>query len=304
MTSLRQNPLLQKNAELRFSHFAKDPNISYDLFLKFHRGDTYQGQITSTFSLQKTSSDLFIDYSGSDITSLTVNGASISNPESIRKDRFLSLPESNLKIGENTVTIGFKNKFATNGQGLHGFIDTDGKQYFYSELEPYNCNKFFPCFDQPDLKAPLHLSTAAPKEWLVVANNNINSELTQKFDKKAYLTTQEIDSHTVQVYNPTPKISSYLYCCCGGDYRVIKSEDPDSKYPMSAFCRESLVNYFESQAKEIFLIHKESIRFYEDFFGVAYPFEKCDILFAVEYNMGAMENPGLILYNDRYIWKD
>ncbi len=45
------------------------------------------------------------------------------------------------------------------------FIDTDQKQYLYTQFEPYFANRVFPLFDQPDLKAPLTLTLACPSDW-------------------------------------------------------------------------------------------------------------------------------------------
>jgi aminopeptidase N len=43
---------------------------------------------------------------------------------------------------------------------------------------------------------------------------------------------------------------------------------------------------------------------YENFFDFPYPFKKYDHAFCPEFNVGAMENPGLVTFNDRYIFDD
>ena len=46
---------------------------------------------------------------------------------------------------------------------MHYFLDKeDNSEYIYSKFEPFNANKAFPCFDQPDLKAPYTLLVLAP----------------------------------------------------------------------------------------------------------------------------------------------
>ena len=40
----------------------------------------------------------------------------------------------------------------------------------YSESEPFNQHKGFPCFDQPDLKAEINFAAVVPKSWIVRAN--------------------------------------------------------------------------------------------------------------------------------------
>jgi aminopeptidase N len=43
--------------------------------------------------------------------------------------------------------------------------------------------------------------------------------------------------------------------------------------------------------------------FYKDFFGKPYPFRKYDQIFVPEHNYGAMENVGLVTYNENYMYR-
>jgi aminopeptidase N len=51
------------------------------------------------------------------------------------------------------------------------FIDVDGKQYIYTQFEPYEANRVFPCFDQPDLKAKMRLYIISPNNWKKIISN-------------------------------------------------------------------------------------------------------------------------------------
>ena len=46
------------------------------------------------------------------------------------------------------------------------------------------------------------------------------------------------------------------------------------------------------------------MKFYEKFFGYDYAFSKYDQVFAHEYKCGAMENAGIVTFNDVKIWKE
>ena len=72
---------------------------------------------------------------------------------------------------------------------------------------------------------------------------------------------------------------------------------------MSLYCRESLFEYLLKMSASIFEVTKEAMRFYEKFFGYDYPFGKYDNVFCPEFNCGAMENAGLVTFNDVYIFK-
>jgi len=73
---------------------------------------------------------------------------------------------------------------------------------------------------------------------------------------------------------------------------------------MRVYCRKSLVKYAQKMSDDFFRITKASIRYYEELFGTAYPFDKLDSVFCPDYAMGAMENVGCITYNDDYIERD
>lgn len=73
---------------------------------------------------------------------------------------------------------------------------------------------------------------------------------------------------------------------------------------MSLYCIESLFEYMKNLAPFIFEITIESMRFFEAFFGYKYAFNKYDQIFAHEYKWGAMENAGIVTFNDLYIFKE
>lgn len=308
MDKYLKSSLTQVQAEARAKLFtpAKD-NITYNLFLKAKKGDTYEGSVTASFELQNVTSDFFFEYPGTQIHEITVNGKKLDtadNYESLRDKRFLYIPPDQLQKGKNQVRIKFSNLYANDGKGLHSFTDTDGKQYVYSKSEPYAANKIFPCFDQPDLKAKLDFIIAAPNDWVPIFNEPVCEETTKTLNKKDYLTAEEETSYTVTAFKMTPILSTYLYVFIAGPYKEIKSNNLYKDITMSVYCRESLLQYMQAQAEEVFDITRETVKFYEKFFDYPYPFRKYDSIFCPEFSSGAMENPGAITFNDLYVWRE
>src|SRR5436190_494106 len=65
------------------------------------------------------------------------------------------------------------------GDGFHQFKDPeDGEEYLYTNFEPYEAHRLFPCFDQPDIKATYELTVTAPPEWEIIANARQATEAT------------------------------------------------------------------------------------------------------------------------------
>ena len=297
-----QEPLKESQAQKRAQLFdlTQEDSISYALFLKCMKGDNFEGKVNIRFKLKAISSDFFIDYAGTTIKSISINNNHLEtqdNYEFLRDTRFLKIPESSLTQGENEISIEYANVYSKDGMGLHSFLDTDGKQYLYSQGELYEIHKIFPCFDQPDLKATLTLTMEVPQDWIAVSNEPIDTE------KSVNLNAPE--GFQVQAFKTTKRISSYLFAFIAGPYYEIKCQEPyHGTIPMSCYCRESLSVYLKEQADGIFELTKEVLKFYETFFDYPYPFSKYDTIFSPEFLFYAMENAGAVTFDDKYLWRE
>ena len=67
---------------------------------------------------------------------------------------------------------------------------------------------------------------------------------------------------------------------------------------MSIFSISSYREYLEKHAAFFFDITIKSVQFYTKFFGHEYPFSKLDQVWVHEFKSGAMENAGIVTYND------
>jgi len=300
-----QTFLSEDQAHARRNAFAKDHQLSYDVVLKVMKGDAYEGRVDINFGINQLSKNIFLDYAGLGISKLTVNNNTIDakdNFEYLRKGRFLTIPDDALQKGDNKVSITFSNNYTKDGNGLHTFVDTDARQYIYSNLEPYHCNKMFPVFDQPDLKGKFKLSVLAPQEWTVISNEMLDEKANPKIGQE-FLKPEDKD-FKLWSFRQTPALSTYLYAIIAGPYMEVKNKNPYNNIPMSLYSRESLFPHLERQAEELFEITIESMKFFEKFFNYPFPFSKYDQIFCPEYNIGAMENPGAVTFNDRYLFKE
>lgn len=303
-----KEPLTKVQAEKRFALFSPEKgNLHYEVFLKLTREETYQGVLTATILLSAVSDDLFFDAALKTITKLTVNEKVVEAKDGsyahLFNDRFLSIPKEFQQVGKNVVKIEFDNNYVHDGNGLHSFVDTDKKHYVYSNFCPYHANKMIPCFDQPDLKGTWKLDVAAPAEWIAIANEPVDE--THQFSE-TYITKETLEKENLKYWSfqRTKPLSTYLFCLIAGPYLEIKSKETYNNIQMSLFCRESLHKYLVSQAEEIFEITRVCMAFYESFFGYPFPFTKYDQIFCPEFNWGAMENPGCVIFNDRLVFKD
>src|SRR5687767_4871108 len=145
----------------------------------------FTGVVNISFDLSANNvSPVTLDFDSGVIQNLTVNDATI---EANYERWFLSIPATALVAGANKVSITYSRPFANDGAGLHKFTDPEnGEEYFYTNFEPYNANRLFPHFDQPNLKAPLTLEVRAPVSWQVIANTR-EAEIRSEGDRNHWL---------------------------------------------------------------------------------------------------------------------
>ncbi|MBU6376836.1 MAG: aminopeptidase N, partial [Bdellovibrionales bacterium] len=194
----------------------------------------------------------------------------------------LRLPIELLTQGQNRVQIAYSQSYSRNGTGIHRFEDrADQRVYLYSHSEPYDANRIFPCFDQPDLKAIYELTVEAPADWAVISN---------AADREVV----NFDGRASWSFQATPPFSTYLFALHAGPYEVWKSDYQGT--PLRLFSRKSLKN--QVQPKDWFEVTKAGLEFFSTQFGYRYPFYKYDQILVPEFNAGAMENVAAVTFND------
>ncbi len=272
---------------------ARISGVSYKLHVSLRKGDKgYKGNCKISFSYEKPRSKekLIIDFIGS-ILKVLANGKEIKFEATSSS---IEIAQEDLFEGKNIIEINYENDYDLTGDGFHHFKDPeDGEEYLFTHLEPYNAHRFWPCFDQPDLKANFKLTVDSPRDWTIISNTLEESVSSGNESKTT-------------IFKETPRISTYLFHLSAGGYKEYKDEykSKSRKIPLKIFCRKSLAKHFEKNVKdEMFKVTKQGLAFYSEFFDFPYPFEKYDQLFVPEFNMGAMENVGAVTFVERLVFR-
>ena len=168
----KQNlPLTAADAALR-QKAIKNVHYGLDIVIPPNSG-TFFGNFRADFLLHQAA-DFFLDFQGRSIFGVRINGTEVAEADlSFDNHRIKVLNHELWRQGEsNSVDLLFENTFVDNSAGLHKFVDSkDQRTYIFSHCEPYFCHRWFPCFDQPSVRATLDLKVTVPGEdWLVVAN--------------------------------------------------------------------------------------------------------------------------------------
>ncbi|MEZ7898342.1 MAG: aminopeptidase N [Flaviflexus sp.] len=222
--------------------------------------------------------ETFLDFIGVEVSSVVINGQSVPVEWDGARIYLSGLAQ------HNTVTVSARGFYSHSGEGLHRFVDpVDGGVYLYTQYEPSDARRVFPNMEQPNLKASFSFTVTAPSNWTVLSNS-------------AETEAVEIEEGTRHVFAPTPRMSTYLTAVVAGPYHEVRStEDPR----FAVYCRTSLAEHLDSD--EIFDISLSGLELFEMAFDYPYPWGKYDQVFVPEYNLGAMENPGLVTFTEHYI---
>ncbi|MFF4014354.1 aminopeptidase N [Streptomyces sp. NPDC001843] len=248
---------------------------------------TFRSVTTIRFRCNEPGASTFADLIAPSVTAVTLNGKDLDPGEVFDGSR-IALEDL---AAENELTVDAHCAYSRTGEGLHRFVDPeDGEVYLYTQYEPADSRRVFANFEQPDLKAPFRFEVRAPEGWTVWSNGA--GELTDG----------------VWRFAETKPISTYITCVVAGPYHYVTDlytrtfEDGTRlEIPLGAMCRKGLAPYFE--ADDVFLITKQGLDFFHDHFDYPYPFGKYDQAFVPEYNLGAMENPGLVTFREEYIFR-
>ena len=262
---------------------------AYDVVLDVTSdGPTFSTVTTVTFTCAQPGASTWIDHIVPTVHSVVLNGAALDVTAVVDGPR-ITLPDLQ---ADNVLVVTADGAFMNTGEGLHRFIDpVDKETYLYTQFESADSRRMYASFEQPDLKATFGLTVTAPSHWKVVSNSP----------------TPEPDDHgdgtATWAFEPTPRISTYITALVAGPYHRVTDSYTGTygTYPLDVYCRESLAQYLDSD--EILTVTKQGFAYFEEQFGVPYPFAKYDQLFVPEFNAGAMENAGCVTILEDYVFR-
>jgi aminopeptidase N len=254
----------------------------------------YTSRSVITFTASEPGSSTFLDFIGSSVHSVVLNGRALPVEDVVDGAR---IRLDNLQ-SRNQVTVTGTALYSRSGEGMHRFVDpADGQCYLYTQYEPADARRVFANFEQPDLKGTFTFHVMAPAGWQVASNGMETA--------RALLTSDPATARWD--FAATEPMSTYITTVLAGPY--FKAEDrwqatlddgTSLDIPLALYCRASMAESFD--AEQLFTLTKNGLDFFNRLFAYPYPWGKYDQAFVPEYNLGAMENPGLVTFTDSYVF--
>jgi aminopeptidase N len=236
-------------------------------------------------SPKATSAPLILEGDGLSLLSLKLNGTELP-PESyvVTTDRLTVPQPPNTTFALEIETV----IDPTANTQLSGLYRSNSSYCTQCEAEGFRRITYFP--DRPDVMAVYTTRIEADKREAPVLLSNGNLEQRGELPN---------GRHYVVWHDPHPK-PSYLFALVGGDLACVE----DQFTTMSG--RNVVLQIFVEHGKQGLTAYamdslKRAMRWDEQAFGREYDLDIFMIVAVSDFNMGAMENKGLNIFNDKYV---
>ena len=250
----------------------------------------FAGEETIEVQLQKPSTSITLNAAELEIQSAEITQSDKSQNAQVsfdagKEQATLAVAET-LQPGSASIHIKFTGILNDKLRGFY-LAKTKSRNYAVTQFESTDARRAFPSFDEPALKATFDISLVVDAADTAISNGHIMSDTPGPAEGK----------HTLR-FSTTPKMSSYLVAMAVGDFECVEgAEDgipirvcgtPDKKRLSTAALRYA----------------REILKFYNQYYGIRYPFGKLDIVGAPDFEAGAMENTAAIFYRESLLFID
>ena len=182
--------------------------------------------------------------------------------------------------------LKFSGKLTAGLRGLY-LSKSARRQYAVTQFEGTYARMMFPGFDEPGFKATFDLSVIADKGDTAISNGHIIHDEPLPGSARHKIT-----------FSTSPKMSTYLVALAVGDWQCLERAVDGIPIRVCAEPEKKQYGEFALEAAA------QSVHFYNQWYGIKYPFAKLDMLAIPDYEWGGMENTASIFYRDTALLMD
>ncbi|KAG0022145.1 hypothetical protein BGZ80_000958 [Entomortierella chlamydospora] len=238
----------------------------------------------ATKTIQINTKELTLVYGRVDIGEATYEAIETTFDED-RETTTLTF-DSELPKGTAVLNINYTGILNDKMAGFYrsSYKDADGnaKIMGVTQFEATEARRAFPCWDEPSAKATFSIKLVVPTELDALSNMPVEE-----------ITMVEPEEKTVH-FQKTPIMSTYLIAWAVGEFEYVESVTTKLENPVT--CRVYTLPGLKEQGRFAVEITPKILEYFSEIFGTAYPLPKLDQIAVPDFDMGAMENWGLVTY--------
>ena len=251
---------------------------------------SFDGVVSIDVEITSAVDELVLNAAELTIGSCTVDGAEASWTLDDETERIIIRPATPLPTGRAMLRIEFAGVLNDLLRGFYRstYIDDAGHEQVIAttQMQATDCRRAFPCWDEPEFKAVFGISLDV-EEGLTAISNGPEIERTDG------------GGRTLLRFADTMPMSSYLVAFIVGRLEATEAVDVDGtplrvvhipgKGHLTAFGLD--VGAF-------------ALRWFQEYYGIAYPGEKVDLVALPDFAAGAMENLGCVTFRESLLLVD
>ncbi len=250
---------------------------------------SFTGRVSIEIECVRATDEIVCNAADLEIADLTleVNGVSWNpryrldaDTERLHIDTHESRP-----VGPAKLTVGFSGTLNDMLRGFYRstYVDDDGNEQVMAttQFQSTDARRAFPCWDEPAHKATFESTLVVNTDHLAVSNTGIVSE------------TIDDDGLRRVRFAPTMPMSTYLVAYVVGPLEATDPIDVGG-VPVRIVHRPGQ-GHLTGFALDV---ARHALDFYEDYYGIAYPSDKLDLLAVPDFAFGAMENLGCVTFRE------
>jgi puromycin-sensitive aminopeptidase len=254
------------------------------------RSAHYRGEVIHRLHLARGRRQIFLHADG-----LRVSHARLSAGGRVRRPRVVTHPDREalelrfaeaLPAGDATLSLTFRGRLRQDLRGLYA-ARAGERRYAFTQLEAADARRFFPCFDEPAMKARFQIAVTTGSGHTVLSNSPVAKVEPLGGGRK-----------TVH-FERTPPLSTYLLALAVGELEASKP----------THCGETEIRVWHVPGKgalTAFALEtaRETLSRLERYFDLPYPYEKLDLVAVPDFEAGAMENAGAVFFRETLLLVD
>jgi aminopeptidase N len=250
----------------------------------------FSGEETITVQVQQATSEMVLNSLGLEISLAEATAANTVLQAQVTYDQPNEMVRLVFAKPVPKGTIGLHLQFSGNlTAGLRGlYLSKSAKrQYAVTQFEGTYARMMFPGFDEPAFKATFDLSVIADRGDTAISNGRIIKDEPMPGSSRHKIT-----------FSTSPKMSTYLVALAIGDWQCLERTVDGVPIRVCAEPDKKQYGQFALEAAT------QSVHFYNQWYGIKYPFEKLDMVAIPDYEWGGMENTASIFYRDTALLMD
>jgi aminopeptidase N len=280
---------MSKIKEIYLHNYKKPAYGIETIYLVFDLFEEY-ALVSSTMQIQKSDVNeqhLRLDSIDLELVSLYINDLELDESRYIIENESLTI----LNV-PSSFTIKIENKiYPQNNTELEGLYKSG--DIFCTQNEPEGFRRITPYLDRPDVMSVFTTTVIADKKKYPVLLSNGN--------KKESIDTTD-GRHSIAWLDPHKK-PAYLFALVAGDLGSVSDAfvtASGENVELNIYCDKGN----ESKCHHAMKSLKEAMTWDEEKYGREYDLEIYNIVAVDSFNMGAMENKGLNIFNSAYVLAD